>query len=70
MNTHYNYYIYSVSIARIDNKGTAEIKNHKTDTWNKIENGDFYRRIQQEGELVSKEDAENFYNEQRKRLSS
>lgn len=67
---HYNYYIYSSSIARIDDNQNAEVKNHTTNSWTKIDNGDFYRRIQEEGVLVTEKEAEEFYNERRRYLSS
>ena len=66
--SHYNYYIYSFSIARIDDHANAEAKNHNTNSWKKIEDADFYRRIQEEGTLVSQKEAEDFFNERRKYL--
>ena len=67
--SHYNFYIYSQTIARIDDESNTEIKNHKTQQWTKVEDGEFYRRIQESGELVSQEEAENFYSDRRRHLS-
>ncbi|MBA3236801.1 MAG: hypothetical protein H0T62_00425 [Parachlamydiaceae bacterium] len=68
--TNYNYYIYSQSIARIDDDANTEIKNLKTEQWTKVEDAKFYLRIQESGELVSQEEAESFYNDRRAQLSS
>jgi hypothetical protein len=66
----YNYYIYSQSIARIDNDSNIEVKNHRTNTWTKVGDANFYRRIIEEGDLVSKKEAEEFYKEKKKFFDS
>ncbi|MBA2369679.1 MAG: hypothetical protein H0V82_11735 [Candidatus Protochlamydia sp.] len=66
----YNYYIYSQSIARIDNNSNLEIKNHQTNAWTKVGDANFYRRILEEGDLVSKKEADDFYKEKKIYLNS
>lgn len=68
--TRYNYYTYSQSIARIDNNANVEVKNHQTNKWTKVEDANFYRRILEEGDLVSQKEAEEFYAEKKRYLDS
>lgn len=62
MNEAFTYYVYSMTIAR-SNGLQMEIKNHKTDSWEIVREPIMWKRIQEEGILVSEEKAEKLYHE-------
>ena len=54
-----SYYVYGSSIARVNSESCAmEIKEHKTDLWKPVKEPLLWRRIQEEGDCVGKEEAE------------
>lgn len=57
------YYVYSFTIARVCVDKCTEIKNHQSDSWEKVTDPKLWQRIQNEGNLVSEAEANEIYNE-------
>lgn len=63
------YYVYSYTIARTDGIKT-EIKNHQTGLWVEIVDPLLWKRVQQEGSQVTKEEAEQIYQQFHQQIDS
>lgn len=58
----YTYYVYSGTIARVDTVTShLEVKQHNTNQWKEINDPKIWQRIQNDGDQVSKEKAEEMY---------
>lgn len=58
----FTYYNYSFTIARTDGHFT-EIKNHRLNKWVEVTEAILWKRIQEEGGLISESEAEKLYQE-------
>lgn len=62
VSSNYTYYVYGSTIARFENASCKlEMKSHKDDKWNTVKQPDAWKRVQEEGNKVSKEEAEKMY---------